>query len=517
MDENIFFRQAALRICGSLDIGKATSDCLSYIKEYIPISEITLSWLDRDAKVLQNLVSATPSGKTRVVPPIPVPGNIIRIMEERISEWQEVKIENDPEEDAAVRFVISYYETHNPSTMYMILVMEGILLGMVGVLSEEKNVYTDAHACLLSLLREPFAIAMSNALRYQEVLRLKEKTDAENWELTRELLGTAGDEIIGAESGLSGVMDMVRQVAPLSSPVMLLGETGVGKEVIANAIHRLSTRVDAPFIKVNCGAIPDGLIDAELFGHEKGAFTGAVAQKRGRFERADKGSIFLDEIAELPPHAQVRLLRVLQNKEIERVGGTETIPVDVRIITATNRNLEKMTRSGDFREDLWYRLNIFPIIIPPLRQRTEDIPALVNHFVEKKTRELKIHTIPKVSSSGLDRLLAHNWPGNVRELENIIERELIRKRGRDEGGLMSFDYIDSAEEEELVLDHCESESPLSSLDDSISKHIRHALSLTQGRIYGKKGAARLLKINPNTLRGKMRKLGISVHGKRIIK
>jgi len=518
MDENVFFRQAALRICGSLDIGKATSDCLSYIKDYIPISELALNWLDRDTKVFHNLVNATPSGKTWILPSIHVPGHIMRAMEERIREWQEVKIVNSPERDPVTHFIMSHFETRNPSSMlYMILVMEGILLGAVGMWAEGKNVYTDVHAHLLSALREPIAIAMSNALRFQEVLILKEKTDAENRELAQELLGRAGEDIIGAESGLAGVMDMIRQVAPLNSPVMLLGETGVGKEVIANAIHRLSTRAGAPFIKVNCGAIPEGLIDAELFGHEKGAFTGAVAQKRGRFERADKGSIFLDEIAELPPQAQVRLLRVLQHKEIERVGGTETIPVDVRIITATNRNLEKMIRTGDFREDLWYRLNIFPIIIPPLRQRTEDIPALVYHFVEKKARELKIRTLPKVSESGIERLKGHLWPGNVRELENIIERELIRKRGREEGGLLSFEYIDPYVEEELMIGKNEAGSPFSSLDDAISKHIRDALSLTHGKIHGEEGAARLLKINPNTLRSKMRKLGISVQEKRIIK
>jgi transcriptional regulator with GAF, ATPase, and Fis domain len=513
MDENEFFRQAALRICGSLDIGKATTSCLSYIKDYIPISELMVSWLDPETKIFHNLVSATPEGKTWITPSIHVPDKVMLILNERISKWQEVKIENYPEKDPAARVVIANYETRNPSVMYMVLVMEGILLGMLGILAEGKNVFTVAHAHLLSLLREPCAIAMSNALRYQEVLRLKEKTDAENRELTREFLGATGEEIVGTEFGLSGVMEMVRQVAPLDSPVMILGETGVGKEVVANAIHRLSTRADAPFVKVNCGAIPEGLIDAELFGHEKGAFTGAIAQKRGRFERADKGSIFLDEIAELPLQAQVRLLRVLQHKEIERVGGTETIPVDVRIISATNRNLEKMIQSGEFREDLWYRLNIFPIMVPPLRQRSEDIPALVHHFVKKKARELKLHTLPKVTESGIYRLKGHHWPGNVRELENIIERELIRKRGGEGGGLLSFEYIDPSNEETLMIKH----GPFSSLDDAVSRHIRDALNMSQGKICGEDGAAQLLKINPNTLRSKMRKLGISVQRKKIVK
>ena len=506
--ENEFFRQAALRICGSLDIGRAMADCIHYIKDYLPVSEMCLSWLEPDTGIIRNLVNATPAGETWVISPIHVPKEIIRLIEKRLSEWQEVRIENDPQQDPAVRTILPYYETLEPSVMYMILVVEGTLLGAVGILAEGKGVFTSTHAHLLSLLREPFAIAMSNALRYQEVLKLKDMLDAENRELSRELLGSAEDEIIGAEFGLAGVMEMVRQVAPLNSPVMLLGETGVGKEVIANAIHRLSQRADAPFIKVNCGAIPEGLLDAELFGHEKGAFTGAISQKRGRFERAHKGSIFLDEIAELPPQAQVRLLRVLQHKEIERVGGTETIPVDVRIITATNRNLEKMIRTGNFREDLWYRLNIFPIIIPPLRQRTEDIPALVHHFVEKKSGELKIHTPPTVSSIGSERLKAHNWPGNVRELENLIERELIRRRGMDNSGLLSFESFNPSAQEEPGLGLPGNGHAFSSLDNVISRHIKDALRLTEGRIYGDSGAAKLLKINPNTLRSRMRKLGI---------
>jgi transcriptional regulator with GAF, ATPase, and Fis domain len=509
VDEKEFFRQAALRICGSLDIGKAMTSCIDYIKDYIPVSVMSLGCLDPDIGILQNLVNANPSGKTWVIPPIPVPQEVIRFMVERVNGWQEVSIENDPDQDPATRIIIPYYDIPNPSAMYMLLVVEGTLLGGVAILAEGKGVFTSAHAYLLSLLREPIAIAMSNALRYEEVLKLKDMLDAENRELNRELTSTAGDEPIGAEFGLANVMEMVRQVAPLNSPVMILGETGVGKEVIANAIHRLSSRADTPFIKVNCGAIPEGLLDSELFGHEKGAFTGATAQKRGRFERADKGSIFLDEIAELPPQAQVRLLRVLQHKEIERVGGTQMIPVDVRIMSATNKNLEAMVRSGAFREDLWYRLNIFPIMIPPLRQRKDDIPALIHHFVEKKSKELKIHTPPLVSAQGVERLKAYNWPGNVRELENLIERELIRRRGLEDGGPLVFEYLGFPELREKKSDVSEDAHVLLHLDEVTSQHIRKVLSRTKGRIFGPGGAAEILGINPNTLRSRMRKLGIT--------
>ena len=242
---------------------------------------------------------------------------------------------------------------------------------------------------------------MSKALEHQEIIRLKDMLADDNRYLFDELRSASGDEIIGSDFGLKAVMRMVQQVAPLDSPVLLLGETGTGKEVIANAIHYSSPRKDGPFIKVNCGAIPETLLDSELFGHEKGAFTGAISQKRGRFERANKGTIFLDEIGELPAQAQVRLLRVLQTKEIERVGGTTSIPVDIRIISATNRNLQEMIASGRFREDLWFRLNVFPIMIPPLRQRREDIPALVHHFIERKSKELKLTERPVLAPGAI--------------------------------------------------------------------------------------------------------------------
>ena len=509
IDENEFFRQAASRICGSLDIGKATADCLSYIKDFVPASEMMLSQIEPELGIARSLACVTVSGKKKILPPLHLPEEILRDIDSPNRAWQDIRIDNNPDQNILAKIILPYHEVLDPSIMAMGLAVEGKRLGVLAIIAEGKGRFSETHSRLFSLLREPFAIAMSNALRYEEVLKLKEMVDAENKELSRELLHSTYDEIIGAEFGLSGVMEMVRQVAPLSSPVMLLGETGVGKEVIANAIHNLSPRRDAPFVKVNCGAIPEGLLDSELFGHEKGAFTGAIMQKRGRFERADKGSIFLDEIAELPLQAQVRLLRVLQHKEIERMGGTQTIPVDVRVMIATNRNLEKMVRDGLFREDLWYRLNIFPIIIPPLRHRTEDIPALVYHFIEKKSKELKIHTPPSLSVTGLDRLKAYHWPGNVRELENLIERELIRKRGATENnpqilGNLSIPLGNEPVDDMPLTDHL----PLP-LDEAMSAHIRNALCLTKGKIHGEGGAAQLLRINPNTLRSRMKKLGIT--------
>jgi transcriptional regulator with GAF, ATPase, and Fis domain len=289
----------------------------------------------------------------------------------------------------------------------------------------------------------------------------------------------------------------------LDSPVLLLGETGTGKDVIANSIHYSSARSTGPFVSVNCGAIPDTLIDSELFGHEKGAFTGALSQKRGRFERANKGTIFLDEIGELPLQAQVRLLKVLQNREIERVGGVKTILLDIRIIAATNRNLEDMVKNHLFREDLWFRLNVFPIWIPPLRDRQMDIPALIQHFISLKARELKLPTIPTLSPGAIDPLMTYHWPGNVRELENVIERALIL----NPAGPLTFEYLNLGQPEKSLELRGQREET-ENLDELISRHIRRVLSKTKGKVNGSDGAAAFLGINPSTLRNRMKKLGI---------
>jgi len=398
------------------------------------------------------------------------------------------------------------------SLLVVRLVVKEETVGAVIFHAQESGVFTDNHAGLLSLLREPFSIALSNGVRHQELARLKELLAEDNRFLRNELRETVGDSVVGADFGLRGVMEMVRHVAGLVSPVLLLGETGTGKEVIAHAIHNLSARKDGPFIKVNCGAIPESLMDSELFGHEKGAFTGAISRKRGRFERASGGTIFLDEVGELQPEAQVRLLRVLQEKEIERVGGTEAIRIDIRVIAATHRNLENMVQQGQLREDLYFRLKVFPIEIPPLRERKADIPSLVQHFVQKKTRDMGLTGSPALAPGALDRLMAYTWPGNVRELENTVERELILSRGeplvfQDLHSLLrpGFPIRGHGKIRQSEGIHPEK---LLTLDDMVTTHIRRALDVTGGRVGGKGGAADLLKINPSTLRKRMRKLGI---------
>ncbi len=328
------------------------------------------------------------------------------------------------------------------------------------------------------------------------------------------------DEVIGQDRGLKQVMKMVNQVSSLSSQVLLLGETGVGKEVIADAIHHASPRAANAFIKVNCGAIPGDLIDSEFFGHERGAFTGAVRKKKGWFERADKGTLFLDEIGELSLQAQVRLLRVLQFKKVERVGNASPVPVDIRVIAATHQNLEKMVEDGRFRKDLWFRLNVFPILIPALRDRKTDIPDLVRFLIQRKTKELGIPAPPYPTRASVEQLIAYAWPGNVRELENIIERALIQNHAAPASTPLNFQirnvfrfHKTSDANHEIanavhgIVDAVHGIPDLN-LESNMRCLIQKALVASGGKVKGKQGAAALLGINPSTLRYRMNKMGI---------
>jgi len=509
LDRNEFFRNATLRICSSLDIDKALLSFMDYIRPFIPVSRVYISMFDPSSGILSNLANVDQAGKKKTLPSTPLPRAAIQELESA-KKAGEVKISYWNGRSELAKVLRPDFDLTNRSVLAMDLVLEGKRLGFLALDAEGITGFTQEHVELISLLREPFSIAISNALRYEEVLKLKEIVDAENRELSRELRSFSISEIVGADFGLRDVMEMVRQVASLDSPVMLLGETGTGKELIANTIHFTSTRRSGPLVKVNCGAIPENLIDSELFGHERGAFTGAITQKKGRFERADAGTIFLDEVGELPLQAQLRLLRVLQEKEIERVGGTKTIPVDVRIIAATHRDMAELVRTGVFREDLWFRVNVFPITLPPLRQRKEDIPALVHHFLEKKSKDLKIYPTPTIPIEEVERLKAYHWPGNIRELENLIERELIHMRGRGRGELLRFDHLEVLEKSKATSLEPEREDDLLTLDEAMSGQIRQALQRCNGKISGPAGAAQVLGINPNTLRSRMRKLGISL-------
>ncbi|MGR9046992.1 MAG: sigma 54-interacting transcriptional regulator [Gammaproteobacteria bacterium] len=334
---------------------------------------------------------------------------------------------------------------------------------------------------------------------HAEIEQLKNRLQAENSYLQEQInLNHRFEDILGQSEALQTILRQVEQVAPTESTVLIQGETGTGKELIARALHNLSQRKAHTLVKVNCAALPANLIESELFGHEKGSFTGATSRRIGRFELAHKGSIFLDEIGELPLELQAKLLRVLQENEIERLGDSKTIKIDVRVIAATHRNLKQMVEQGDFREDLFYRLSVFPLRLPPLRERQNDISLLVHYFVKKYAQKMGKAALA-VSESVMNKLQAYPWPGNVRELENVIERAVILS------GNHSLQIPDLQILDKKQAPHNE---PLLPIADMEKAHIIKALQLTDWRISGEEGAATLLQMHPNTLRSRMSKLGI---------
>jgi len=312
--------------------------------------------------------------------------------------------------------------------------------------------------------------------------------------------GGGGDDMIGESSALQRLRELIAQVAPTDSTALIQGETGTGKELVARAIHTASARRERPLITLNCAALPRELVESELFGHEKGAFTGAIQQRRGRFELADTGTLFLDELGELPPEVQPKLLRVLQQGEFERIGGTRSLHVDVRVIAATNRDLRAEVSAGRFRADLFYRLNVFPIVLPPLRERRDDIPRLLQHFAAQGARKLG-RPFGGIAPRFIERACTYGWPGNVRELENLVERALIVSRAS---------VLDGSE---LFAPSAVSDEPLAAAGDATlevaeREHVRRALEAARWKIEGDGGAAQRLGLNASTLRGRMRKLGI---------
>jgi transcriptional regulator with GAF, ATPase, and Fis domain len=500
---NEFIREITLRICGSLEIKESLRSAFEYLKEHFPLNMLTVFIIDERLGAVRRIAHAFEGDTLAPDDIIPLPkGMTEKIAARNYSAPFVVNVEDD-----IFRNLAPHLKLEGTSDLIVPLRVRGELLGGLALRTEGEGRYGNEQVDLLGQIADPFAIALANALAHEEVLRYQAILLDDKRFLNRELHGDASDGIIGGNTGLRNVMEMVRQVAPLNNTVLILGETGTGKELIANAIHFSSPRKNGPFITVNCGALPENLIDSELFGHERGAFTGAVAENRGRFERADGGTIFLDEIGELPPNAQVRLLRVLQNREVERVGGKRPIPVDIRVIAATHRNLQSMVAEGNFREDLWYRLSGFPIMVPPVRQRKEDVPALARHFVTSRSRDLGIGMHPTIAPGALQRLMEYDWPGNVRELENLVERELILHRG----GPLTFNTILPGSEEKnlpLVTDNNRLLYPLN-LDEANAVHITEVLKLAKGKIDGTGGAAEMLGINPSTLRSRLDKLGIS--------
>jgi len=407
------------------------------------------------------------------------------------------------------------------------LVNRGRAIGVLCLARKKENSFSEHDAEFLTEVAGQVAIAIENALAYREISELKDKLAQEKLYLEEEIRSELNFEhIIGSSPALKQVLDLVETVASSDSTVLLLGDTGTGKELIARAIHDHSRRKDRTFVKLNCAAIPTGLLESELFGHEKGAFTGAIIQKIGRLELAHQGTLFLDEVGDIPTEIQPKLLRALQEREFERLGSTHTKKVNVRLVAATNRDLEKMIAAREFRSDLYYRLNVFPIRIPPLRERKEDIPLLVRFFVQKFASQMKKH-IETIPAAAMKTLMNWEWPGNIRELENVVERAVILTRGKSLE--VSIPELRKSRVEYSVPNH---NGPL----DEISRIVRETISEinkgttrgaaiehheterqeimrvlreTKGRVGGADGAAVRMAINRTTLISRIKKLGIN--------
>jgi len=398
----------------------------------------------------------------------------------------------------------------------------GRTFGTINLASRDPLAFTAPDVELLQQVAAQVAIALENALAFKEIDALKDKLAVEKLYLEEEIRSELNfEEIIGDSPSLRRTLSQVELAAPAGTTVLILGETGTGKELIARAIHNLSPRRERTFVKVNCAAIPAGLLESELFGHERGAFTGALTQKIGRFEFADKGTLFLDEVGDLPLELQPKLLRVLQEQEFERLGSNRTLRVDVRVVAATNGDLASLVDEKKFRSDLYYRLNVFPLVIPPLRDRPEDVPLLVRYFVQKISRRQN-KTVEYVPSDVMDALVNYSWPGNVRELENLIERAVLLSPGKELQ--VPISELKAARTDSLrpafpatsgalatpraPASSALNEGSLGTLEETQRQHILRVLRQTQWRISGPRGAAKLLGIKRTTLQARMRKLAI---------
>src|SRR5580692_5972657 len=486
-------------IVSKLDINELFRSASASIRTYFR-NDFTGFWLiDKQSNQLQCVVLDFPSGK----------GSLVAVLKSELSDTDHEKLRAHTPE------LLSVEEIKNlPAGIVERLKAESISsmaiapmstasgpLGVITMGSRQPNNFRHEDLDLLSQISTQIALAVDNAIAYGRVTEARDRLEEERLYLESEIRAEHNfEDIVGKSAALRKVLDLVAIVAPTGSTVLLHGETGTGKELFARAIHNISPRRERTFVRLNCAAIPSGLVESELFGHEKGAFTGALMQKKGRFELADHGTLFLDEIGDISLDLQPKLLRALQEHEFERLGSTKTIRVDVRLIAATHRDLQSMIRNNQFREDLFYRLNVCPIEIPPLRERREDIPLLVHYFVLRLSRQMqkRIKSVPK---EAMEALVNHDWPGNIRELENFIERcviftqgdelkvphdQLKRTASRGTGSAPSSSTFEQAERQVIV----------------------DALKAASGRISGKGGASERLGLKRTTLQNKMRKLNI---------
>ncbi|VVS95385.1 rna polymerase sigma factor 54 interaction domain [Desulfoluna spongiiphila] len=512
------YKQAVNIISKNLDMNIVITDLFVFLKDHIHLDELALIYYDVPKNRFQRLGHAVSPNKKAHLPEQLVIDNAVGYIDTVFNDAESVIVINDPALDP----LATAYALHTGKSERYIgvpLVHNKDRIGGLVATRSDDIPYDKADKALFDLLKSPLALAMSNWMRHHRLVEINDQYLTQKRELANKLRGDCQHKVIGDKGGLREVMGNVQKVASLDSSIVITGETGVGKDVIANAIHNLSNRRENPFIKIDCGTIPESLIESELFGHEKGAFTGAQARKIGTFEIADKGTVFLDEIGELSLSAQVKLLRLLQHREIVRVGGPKVIPLDIRIVCATHRNLEEMVKEGSFRQDLWYRLNVFPLHIPPLRKRKQDIPDLVSYLIQKKSREMNLPGRPVPNNFDLLALSAYDWPGNIRELENVIERWMILG-----SGAVSFQSILNPEAHtapcpetlsapsRLAVAGFESitaPDQIMTLNQLNKEYIEAALKICNHQVGGEGGAAARLGLPRTTLASKMKKLGIA--------
>ena len=526
--ENALFQQSLLRherddfrilvditnaVLSKLDLDELTGEIAKTIHHFFHINAISIVLCDAGNEREQASVYATHYVQTHVAEREQSRMALAGTVEQQVMKSGEMLLTNlrpdsEGESDMSTLFHLLWRE--QTKTLCILPLRFGHkTLGVLKLAQCQPDNFNSANLRVLQQIAERIAIAVDNALAYQEIKSLKEKLQHENLYLTEQINSNNPDfsDIVGRSQSMSAVLKQVEIVAKSDCSVLILGETGTGKELIARAIHNLGDRRDQRMVKMNCAAMPAGLMESDLFGHEKGSFTGATAQRMGRFELADKGTLFLDEVGEIPLELQPKLLRILQEQEFERVGGNKLISVNVRMIAATNRDLQQMVADKEFRSDLFYRLNVFPIIIPPLRERPEDIPQLVKFLTYKIAKRMK-RTIDSIPAETLRLLSRMPWPGNVRELENVIERAVLLTRGTVlDLQLPELNYPQITLPVVAPLLRAESEAPLS--EDDERERIIAILKETNGVVAGPRGAAQRLGLKRTTLLSRMKKLGIA--------
>lgn len=538
-----FFYQATRSLCSSLTPETAMREFYNCIARHLPLRMFVLGSMVPpfvEACVVAKVTSDSIASlfQKYIVPQDHIAmGKALDVNNPRKYRGHLVTSSDDP----FLRYLKMAPETEASVPLFFLrLARENVTIGSAIFMG--TRVYTKQEVNLMMGLEGPLCIALSNILRHRELELLKDDILEDNERLRRRLKGLGDVEVIGANRGLAQVMETVRQVAPVDVPVLVQGETGSGKEVIARALHDMSPRRAKPFVAVNCGALPPSMIESELFGHEKGAFTGANSTHKGFFERANGGTLLLDEVGELPLEAQTRLLRVLETREIERIGGNSPIKIDIRLIASTHRDLGSMAVSGTFREDLFYRLNVVNIVMPPLRERQEDIPLLVRHLLKRSATRFGV-TVPPPAPGEVERLLAWHWPGNVRELQNVLEAALVCSQngmlrfwgGRDPvvpkpisraaaappafstnsaastqapSSSLTSRYGMDAYAVPDTFTNPDAYAPPASYQEQQKAYFENLIRRCKGRISGPFGAATLAELNPSTFRFKCRQMGI---------